>query len=144
MSKNIFFDDKIVLLVEDDLAVAEKVAGQLTALGYAEVLIATTLGQAQNVLDRNTIDAAVLDVNLLAGETTIELGWTLSAESVPVVFFSGFNADEMARLTRGHEFMEKPISLPRLKAALQRAILRAPSQAHSFARKKMAGHSARQ
>lgn len=144
MSKNIFFDDKIVLLVEDDLTVAEAVASQLSALGYAEVMITTTLSQTQDVLERNTIDAAVLDVNLLGGETTIELGWSLSSDGVPVVFFSGFNAEDMARATRGHEFMEKPISLPRLKAALQRAILRTPTQSIGYQRKKMAGQSARQ
>ena len=130
--------------MEDELLVAEKVSSQLSALGFAEVLIATTLGQAHGVLERHTVDAAVLDVNLLGNETTIELGWSLTAENVPVVFFSGFNADEMARLTRGHEFMEKPISLSRLKAALQRAMLRVPAQAQSFERKKMAGQQARQ
>ncbi len=145
MSGNIFFEDKAVLLVEDDLSVAEKVAGQLSSLGYSEVFIATNLRHAQDVLTRNVIDAALLDINLLAGETTFELGWSLSAEGVAVVFFfSGFNAQEMAHATRGYEFMEKPISLPRLKAALQRAILRVASQPPGFMRKKMAGQEARQ
>ncbi len=130
MSRNIFFGDKTVLLVEDDLMAAERAAEQLSALGYAEVLIATSLSQARDVLDQNSIDAAVLDVNLLGGETTIELGWTMSAENVPIVFFSGLDGEEMVRAARGHEFMEKPISLPRLKAALQRAIVRAPSHLH--------------
>ncbi len=143
MSKNIFFENRTVLLVEDELAVAEKVSNQLSALGFSDVLIATTLGQAHSILERYVVDAAVLDVNLLGNETTVELGWSLTADDVPVVFFSGFDADEMARLTRGHEFMEKPISLPRLKAALQRAMVRTPTHPQ-FMRKKMAGQSARQ
>lgn len=144
MSKNIFFDDRNVLLVEDELAVAEKVSGHLSALGFAEVLIATSLAQAHSILERSQVDAAVLDVNLRGNEMTVELGWSMVADNIPVVFFSGFNADEMARLTRGHEFMEKPISVPRLKASLQRAMLRVPSQAQNFERKKMAGQTARQ
>ncbi|MEO1024078.1 MAG: hypothetical protein AAFX07_00815 [Pseudomonadota bacterium] len=83
-------------------------------------------------------------MNLAAGETTIELGWALSGDNIPVVFISGFNAEDMAQLTRGHEFMEKPISLSRLKRALHRAMLRAPSQKQAFGRKKMAGQVARQ
>ena len=67
-----------------------------------------------------------LDVNLADGMQTVELGHLLAGEGVDVVFMSGFNPEDMARATRGFEFMEKPVSLPRLKAALQRAILRAP------------------
>lgn len=144
MTTNILFDDKTVLLVEDDLVVAENVAGDLNALGFLDVLTATTLSQSQEILENNSIDVAVLDVNLMGGKTTHDLAWALAADGVPVLFFSGVNADEIARSTRGHEFMEKPISLPRLKAALQRAIVRSPGQPHHFVDKKMAGRSARQ
>ncbi|MEM8802410.1 MAG: response regulator [Pseudomonadota bacterium] len=144
MRQGLLFEGKNVLLVEDELVVAEKVAQQLTALGFSEVLSATTLSQAHEILDRQDVSIALLDVNLAAGETTIELGWALSGDNIPVVFISGFNAEDMARLTRGHEFMEKPISLSRLKRALHRAMLRAPSQKQTFGRKKMAGQVARQ
>lgn len=144
MREHLLFRGKNVLLIEDELLVVEKVSQQLNLLGFQNVLSGTTLGQAYDCIERERIDIAVLDVNLLAGEKTIELGWALSGDGVPVVFISGFNADDMARMTRGHEFMEKPISPSRLKAALHRAILRAPSQAQTFKRKKMAGQAARQ
>lgn len=144
MSRNIFFDDKTVMVVEDDLSVAEKITEQLTCLGFLDIHIATTLAQAKDILSRNTIDVALLDINLMGGETTLELGWSLSADAIPIVFFSGYNPQEMAQATRGYEFLEKPVSLPRLKASLHRAMLRSTSQSHAFMRKKMAGQAARQ
>ena len=144
MSDALLFVGKSVLLVEDELLVVEKVAQQLKSLGFSDVLCATTLNQAEDLLDREHVDIALLDVNLAAGETTIELGWALTGDSIPVVFYSGFNAEDMARLTRGHEFMEKPISLSRRKAALHRAMLRAPARTQTFKRKKMADQTARQ
>ena len=143
MNRKFLFTGRKILLVEDELVVAEKASQQLIALGFEEVFIATTLSQAYDTLARDRIDAALLDVNLLGDETTVELGWSLAADGVPIVFFSGFNADEMVRLTRGHEFMEKPISLSRLKAALHRAALRIPSHAQQIQNKKMAGQTAR-
>lgn len=144
MSESLHFGGKTVLLVEDELAVAEKVAQQLSLLGFADILSATTLSQAHDVLERWKIDIALLDVNLASNETTIELGWALTGDNIPVVFFSGYNPEDMARLTRGHEFMEKPVSLSRLKAAMHRAMLRAPSQSQTFKHKKMASQVARQ
>jgi DNA-binding response OmpR family regulator len=144
MVHEILFTGKTVLVAEDDLETAEHVADLLTALGFETVLLATNLKQAQELIDRFEFDAALLDVNLRHGETTIELGWDLSADGIPIVFFSGFSPEDMARATRGHEFMEKPISLSRLKASLQRAVLRAPSLAHTFSKRKMASPEARQ
>ncbi len=144
MNDDIFFGGKTVLLVEDEVFAAKMISKQLMALGIQDVLFAASLDEAREHLDAEAIDIALLDVNLRKGETTIELGWSLSAENVPVVFFSGFNAQEMAHATRGHEFMEKPVSLPRLKASMLRAMLRAPSFAPTMARTKMAGQEARQ
>lgn len=144
MSEGLLFGGKTILLVEDELVVIEKVERQLMSLGFSHVFGATTLNQAEDYIERESVDIALLDVNLAAGENTIEMGWALTGDNIPVVFFSGFNPEDMARLTRGHEFMEKPISLPRLKAALHRAMLRAPSQSQTFGRKKMAGQMARQ
>ncbi len=144
MNDDIFFGGKTVLLVEDEAFAAKRISKQLMALGIHDVLFAASLEEARENLDAEAIDIALLDVNLRKGETTIELGWSLSAENVPVVFFSGFNAQEMAHAPRGYAFMEKPVSLPRLKAAMLRAMLRAPSLAPTMARTKMAGQEARQ
>ena len=145
MSQHMYFAGKKALLVEDDLIAADRLRSQLKSLGFDRVLIALDLSDAVTHLETHRVDAALLDVNLRDGATTFELGWSLAEENVSVVFFSGYNVEAMARATRGYEFMEKPISLPRLKASLRRARLRAaPRKAMRASRKKMAGHEARQ
>ena len=139
MGDHMFFAGKTVLLVEDELFTAERLRKQLNALGYGRVLVATDLATAQSLVDETCPEMALLDVNVQGGETTIEFGRDLAADGVPVVFFSGFNAEAMMLATRGHEFMEKPVSLPRLKAAILRAILRSAPPAGVLAGKKNGG-----
>ena len=115
-----------MLLVEDDIAIAEQIERLLKTLGYGEVLVVTSLQDAQEVTANDDVEVALLDVNMADGMQTVGLGRSLAANGVKVLFMSGFNPEEMARATRGFEFVEKPLSLPRLKAALQRAFLRTP------------------
>ena len=144
MCRELLLDRTPVLLVEDNLAVARETKRQLFALGFKSVCVAATLSEAQALVEQRDFGMALLDINLAQGERTLELGWSLSASLLPVVFFSGFNLEEMARLTRGHEVLEKPVSLPRLKAAMQRAVLRRQVLANGAPQTKMAGHLARQ
>ena len=143
MSQDVTFDGKTVLLVEDELFLAEKISGQLETLGVATVLTAVDLAEAESHVRVEQIDLALLDVNLPEGETTIDLGLALSRDAVPVVYFSGVSAPEVEGLSRSFEFLEKPLSVPRLKASMQRAILRVPALSPR-APKKMAGQEARQ
>ena len=127
------FDVGTVLVVEDDVLAAETLIDKLAVLGHHDALLATDLKQADQIILTKKIDLALLDVKLAKGARTIELGRALSAQGVRVVFMSGFNRVEMARATQGFEFIEKPISLSRLKATLQRAVIRGPlktSQPH--------------
>ena len=121
------FDVGTILIVEDDVLAAETVIDRLSTLGHKDTLLATNLDEAQGILAHRRIDLALLDVKLAKGVRTIDLGRSLSKAGVRVVFMSGFNRMDMIQLTTGFEFIEKPISLPRLKAALQRAIIRQPS-----------------
>lgn len=122
------FDVGTILVVEDDVLAAEKLIDTLAILGHEDVLLATTLNEANQILEHRKIELALLDVKLAKGARTIELGRSLSKAEVRVVFMSGFNRIDMAQATIGFEFIEKPISLSRLKATLQRAIIREPFQ----------------
>ncbi|MEL7150434.1 MAG: response regulator [Pseudomonadota bacterium] len=144
MNHDIGFEGKTVLLVEDELFLLQKISQQLETLGFRDVLSATNLADAKEHTDAEDISVALLDVNLADGETTIELGHELSSKSVPVVFFSGFSVDESAVLAASHDFLEKPLSVPRIKAALQRALLRSGSSRSGDGKQKMAGPEARQ
>ena len=98
----------------------------LKTLGYGEVLVVTSLQDAEEVASTDDVQVAVLDVNMADGLQTVGLGRNMAANGIRVLFMSGFNPEEMARATRGFEFVENPLSLPRLKAALHRAFVRTP------------------
>lgn len=117
---------KCVLLVEDDVSLANDLENLLGTLGYRDIFFASNLTDAQQIAAIEKLDVALLDVNLGEGIKTVELGRSLAKKGVRILFMSAFNAEEMALATRGFEFVEKPLSLPRLKAALQRAFLRRP------------------
>ena len=142
MNRDISFQDKTVLLVEDELFLVEKIVRQLETLCVREVLTATNLEEAGQHMNSGPIDIALLDVNLPNGETTTEIGARFTAQSTAVVFFSGLDVSHILRVSRNHEFLEKPFSVPRLKASMLRAILRTSN--FRSAQRKMAGQAARQ
>ena len=118
---------KCILLVEDEVSIVAHLEELLSTLGYREIFFATSLSDAEQIAETEKLDVALLDVNLERNTQTVELGRALAKKGVRIVFMSGFNAEEMALATRGFEFVEKPLSLPRLKAALQRAFVRRPT-----------------
>ena len=126
MNDDALLTGKCVLLVEDEVSIVGHLEELLGTLGYREIFFATNLADAEQIAEFEAIDVAILDVNLEGGTNTIELGRGLARKGVRVLFMSGFNGEEMSRATRGFEFVEKPLSLPRLKAALQRAFVRRP------------------
>lgn len=144
MNKTISFEEKIVLLVEDELFLVEKISDQLAALGVRHILTATNLSDAEELVAAHVIDVALLDVNLARGDTTKDLGAGLASRSVAVVFFSGISAADSVSLSTRHEFIEKPLSVSRLKTAIQRALLRVSTSPAACAERKMAGPEARQ
>ncbi|MCV6593195.1 MAG: response regulator [Silicimonas sp.] len=113
-----------VLLVEDDLRILGQLETLLNTLGYREIRFSPNLEDARRLAQAAPLDVALLGVNLGSGIQTVQLGRDLARRGVCTLFMSGFNAEDMARATRGFEFLEKPLSLPRLKSALNRAFLR--------------------
>lgn len=126
MTPETLFVDKSILLVEDDISLADRLLDYFGVLGCKDVLYASNLISAQTIVDSSSVDLAVLDVQLSENDDSIDLGKGLAEQGVRVIFMSGYNREDMAIRTRGFEFVEKPLSLPRLKAALQRALLRNP------------------
>lgn len=129
MISDLFLQAKSVLLVEDELFVAEKISTQLETLGVGRVLMALDLAKAHSFVRNEHVDIAVLDVNLRDGQTSVSFGLELSSNNVPVVFISGVSTLETKELAGQFEFLEKPLSVPRLKAAMHRAVLRAANLA---------------
>jgi DNA-binding response OmpR family regulator len=92
-----------VLLVEDEYLVASLIEEVLGTAGCIITGPIPRLAEAINAADRETCDAAVLDVNL-AGERIYPVADILSRRNIPFVFVTGYGANalppEYAKLPR--------------------------------------------
>ncbi len=80
---------KRVLLVEDEMLVALDTQEFLSEAGYEVVGPAMSLDEALAMAEGESLEAAVLDINL-AGKLVWPVAERLVARNVPVVLLSGF------------------------------------------------------
>ena len=121
---------KRILLVEDEVLIAEMVVDMLEGLGATVIGPATALETGLTLAASEDFDAAVLDVNL-RGKRIDPIADVLIARGVPVVFATGYG--KAAGTARGDaEAIDKPYTQDRLASALWRAMT-APQAAGSNA-----------
>jgi DNA-binding response OmpR family regulator len=121
---------KTVLLVEDDVWLRHIMAELLADDGY-QVREAATGTQALKLVDEQTPDAIVLDLNLpeLSGLDVLhELRTGKHLLSLPVIVMSGtLDGEIRQRLSRpserADEVFEKPVDIGRLFERLEQAIV---------------------
>jgi CheY-like chemotaxis protein len=114
-----------VLLVEDEMLVAWLLQDMLADLGCAVVGPAARVAQALAMIDAQTFDAAVLDVNL-NGQTSYAVADALVARGVPFVFSTGYAKDRLAEPYRSLTVLQKPFHEGELGAALEILLTRRP------------------
>lgn len=108
-----------ILVVEDEALVAMLVEDALLDAGALVTGPAATVAEALALLERETPDAAVLDLNL-AGETSTPVADALALRGIPFVVATGYGADG---LPPGHvtvPVLAKPYDPDDLTAALVR------------------------
>lgn len=123
MEQAMDFDDRTVLLVEDDRSTATWLRATLESRG-ATVLWARSVEQARAEAARHRPQLALLDVSGL--ELVVEL--RTSDEPCAVVVMSGSPGSALPRAASGlgvAEFLDKPIGLEQLERAVRLADERA-------------------
>jgi PAS domain S-box-containing protein len=113
-----------VLLVEDETLVAMMMAELLQDIGFDVVGPFGSVAEGISGMERQPIDAAVLDVNL-RGEMVYELADKLMGHGVPIVFVTGYGADSVDRRFSAYPILQKPVD----SAALQRVLVRTKQDA---------------
>ena len=110
-----------VLLVEDEAMVAMMIEDMLCELGCAVVGPASRVASALELLARETVDAAVLDVNV-AGELVFPVADVLAAAGTPFVFSTGYGLAGLDARHAARPVLQKPYGRERLFAALAEAL----------------------
>lgn len=106
---------KHILLVEDDPLVAFTVEDMLLYAEAGTVTVAETVAQALQALDRQTFDAAIVDVNL-RGEASWPVATALRGRGVPYLTATGYG--ELVQHELAGTLLPKPYSMNQLLAAI--------------------------
>jgi CheY-like chemotaxis protein len=79
-----------ILVVEDNMLIAETIVDMVESCGCAVVGPAPNLERGLSLLERETVDGALLDVNL-SGTFSFPLAAVLTERGVPFVFLTGYD-----------------------------------------------------
>lgn len=114
---------KRILIVEDEPIVAMAVEDILLDLGCDVVGPAYSLNQALSLIESETFDAAVLDINL-HGERSYPAAETLASMGVPFAFATGYAPDRSHFDPSLAPVLQKPYSRSQLEKLLLRIFRR--------------------
>ena len=99
---------KRILLVEDESLIAMMMEQALRDLDLDVVGPFGTVHEALAAIERERIDAGILDINL-GGEMAYPIARLLQARNVPFVFMTGYGAETIAAPFPGVQIFQKPL-----------------------------------
>jgi CheY-like chemotaxis protein len=106
-----------VLIVEDEAMIAGLIQSILSAAGWSVVGPVATLERALETIDRERLDAALLDVRI-NGRDVYAVADVLMRRRIPFVFVSGFTRKQMPPGYRDCAHIAKPFTPQAILALL--------------------------
>lgn len=117
-----------ILVVEDEMIIAAKIAMFLEELGYEVAAILPRAEDALAHVETTPPDLALVDVQLLGEMDGVELATVLRAShQLPVIFLTANTDDatfERAKTAQPYAFLQKPFRKTELRRALALALQR--------------------
>ena len=107
-----------MLVVEDEAIIALAIEDMLAELGCKIAGPALTLDSAQRMARSESIDAAVLDINL-RGQSSAPVARILCDRAVPFCFSTGYEAPDVPDGFETVPLLRKPYTCDSLGAILQ-------------------------
>jgi len=115
---------KAVLLVEDNMLIALEAEDMLRLLGAEHVSLASTISEADLLLERRQFDVAMLDINV-GRSTSFQLATRLKAAGTPFIFATGYGEELALEQRNGDEVViQKPYEREHLARAIEQVLLR--------------------
>jgi two-component SAPR family response regulator len=111
---------KRILVVEDEALIAAMVEDMLAELGASVVGPATTLVKGMALAGNETLDAALLDVNI-RDERIDPVADLLRSRGVPILFATGYGVGAFVD-AQPASFIDKPYTQERLASALEKIL----------------------
>ena len=113
-----------VLILEDEFFLADDLARALSEAGGVPVGPVATVRQAEELVERERLDAAIVDLNL-RGEMASEFIEGLAASQLPCLIVSGYGNVDLPHSVSRIRRVEKPISPASVMKALAEELERA-------------------
>jgi DNA-binding NtrC family response regulator len=110
-----------VLVVEDEMMIAMLIEDMLEELGCELIGPASRVERALELIASETIEIALLDVNL-DGQATDAVAYELQRKGVPFVFATGYGATGVPKQHNDRTVLQKPFQMTDLATALSTAI----------------------
>jgi len=107
-----------ILVVEDEPLISMMLEDFLEVLDRRVVGVADSVDTALAQLDGETIDAAILDVNLRGGEKSTPVAEALAARDIPFVFATGGTEEGVDERFRDRPRLLKPFTMDGVAKAL--------------------------
>lgn len=112
-----------ILVVEDEMLILLMIEDMLADLGCESVLSAATVDQAIALIDVQSFDIAMLDMNL-NGSNSYAVAESLTVRRVPFVFSTGYSGQSIKEEYRNRPVLKKPFSEKELGEKLMRLLPR--------------------
>ncbi|QDA36165.1 response regulator (plasmid) [Paracoccus liaowanqingii] len=106
-----------VLVVEDEMLIAMDMEDMLVEMGFKVIGPAPCLEKGTELACRETIDLAVLDINL-AGRDSFPIADILRERGIPFIFASGYGAAGLSDDYADTTTLQKPVEFLQLRAAM--------------------------
>jgi CheY-like chemotaxis protein len=109
--------DRRIFVVEDEMLVMLHLEDLLSDLGCVVVGPASRVGAALEIARAETMDAAILDINV-AGEKVFPVADLLAGRGVPFAFLTGYGASGVSSQHRDRPVLQKPYQQAHLSRLL--------------------------
>lgn len=106
-----------VLIVEDRYLIASALESDIIRMGGVVAGPASSVGAAHDILSAETVDLALLDVNL-EGESVFPVAERLVGQDTPFLFVTGYDDWEWPATWADRPRIAKPVSARALEAKL--------------------------
>jgi CheY-like chemotaxis protein len=110
-----------VLVVEDEMLIAMLIEDMLDEFGCKLVGPATSVPRALDLISKEQVEVAVLDLNL-DGQDTYAIADALQRKKVPFIFATGYGSTGLRKEYGNLPVLQKPFQTKDLETALAQAL----------------------
>jgi DNA-binding LytR/AlgR family response regulator len=118
-----------ILIIEDELIISQDMTAMLTKMGYEVIGDAMDFDEAIEILERETPDLILLDINLNGRRDGIDLAAEINTRfQIPFIFTTSYSDAatlERARQTNPVNYLVKPFKQEQLYTAIEMGLFKA-------------------